>query len=132
MKLKKSSLILTTGVLGALLLGFLCCPVCWNNEVAEQSPEAVSELPLPESLDDCLSFLQYLSFGSDAELDALLEEKLTALDKLLQDGERPTARSKELLPLDCQLRQRVTGILEKHGIHINAGINPDNPCCVPY
>lgn len=100
-------------------------------ETVEEPPTAEAAAEQPETLDDCLIFMQYLSFGVGNELDAMLEENLLTVDKLLQNGARPTDNTKNLLPMDDRLRGRVTDILEKHGIHIMAGDNPDNPCCVP-
>lgn len=120
--------------IGIFLIGSVLIPVgvLFYFSPWEQTPQEQVVVHETETLDDCLRFMQYLSFGVGEELDAVLEEKLQHMDSMLQRGARPTEYSRDLLPMDCRLRERVTSILEKHGIHIQAGESPENPCCVPY
>lgn len=78
-------------------------------------------------LDICLRSLQFLQLSQDPAGPEYCS--LKTLDILLQHGALPGDRSRDILPIDNELRSAVLGVFEKHGINILSGADVCNYCC---
>lgn len=58
-------------------------------------------------------------------------KRLEVLEILLEHGARQSEKTRDLLPCNVELKQKVAGLMEKYGIYILAGDAPCNACCSP-